>query len=84
MKVVTGNEEKRQFKDVKQATVFEYRGEYYLKTPDIYANTRADIRECSNNAIDLKTGYFSWFRDDAEVRIYPDAKVVLGVPLWEK
>ena len=82
MNVVTDRVYSTKFKDVRQGTVFEYKGGYYLKTADIYAGTRAGLSEnCSSNATDLKTGYFSWFREEAEVRIYPDAKVVLGVPL---
>lgn len=65
------------FKDVQLGKVFEYNGLIYMKVSSI------DIMDCDGkdetvcNAIDLQNGYNEVFKDDIEVSIYDNAKVVL-------
>ena len=65
------------FKDVQMGAVFEYNRTIYIKVSPI------EIMDCDGkdetvcNAIDLQYGYNEVFKDDIEVHIYENAKVVL-------
>ena len=71
MKIV--RDDRKVFGDLKEGMVFEYLGDFYIKTEEIFVKEIDSDCQCRLNAVRLSRGEFNLIEDYEEVQIFPEA-----------
>ena len=71
MKIV--RDDRKVFGDLKEGMVFEYLGDFYIKTEEIFVKEIDSDSQCRLNAVRLSRGEFNLIEDYEEVQIFPEA-----------
>ena len=73
MKILKENANKRIFADIDEGTVFEYLGDFYIKTEEIFTKGNDCDCKCRLNAVRLSGGEFNLIEDYEKVQVFPEA-----------
>lgn len=73
MKIVRDDIKTEIFADLRDGTVFEYLGDFYIKTEEIFVNENDSDCKCRLNAVRLSRGEFNLIEDYEKVQVFPEA-----------